>query len=147
MQIRGEWQKCDDGVTRPVVVASVLDAENQPRAEYFLVDSGADRTVLSAAILAKLQLAATEPPQGTGLVGVGGQTPYVLVTATLVFVRDGGGIARVHGEFAAFADPAATDFSVLGRDVLNHFDVILSRPQEEVLLLAPNHRYQVIQTM
>jgi len=143
MQIRGKWLTCDDGVTRPVVVASVLDAENEPRIENFLVDSGADRTVLSASILAKLQLAATEPAPGTGLVGVGGQTPYVLVTATLIFLRDGGGVARVRGELAAFADLAATDFSILGRDVLNHFDVILSRPREEVLLLAPNHRYQV----
>ena len=145
MQIRGKWLMCDDGVTRPVVVASVLAAENEPRVENFLVDSGADRTVLSASILAKLQLAATEPVPGTGLVGVGGQTPYVLITATLIFVRDGG-VARVRGELAAFTDPVATDFSVLGRDVLNHFDVILSRQREEVLLLAPNHRYQVTQT-
>ena len=146
MLIRGEWQKCDDGVTRPVVVASVLDAENQPRPEFFLVDSGADRTVLSASIFSKLELTATEPPQGTGLIGVGGQTPYMLVLATLVFARDGGGFARVRGELAAFTDPVATDFSVLGRDVLNHFDVILSRQREEVLLLAPNHQYQVTQT-
>ena len=27
--------------------------------------------------------------------------------------------------------------------VLNHFDVILSRRRNEVLLLAPNHQYRV----
>ena len=41
------------------------------------------------------------------------------------------------------ARPTATDLSILGRDVLNHFDVILSRRNNEVLLLAPNHRYRV----
>ena len=33
--------------------------------------------------------------------------------------------------------------SVLGRDVLNNFDVILSWRRKEVLLLAPNHQYHV----
>jgi hypothetical protein len=36
------------------------------------------------------------------------------------------------------------DYSILGRDVLDHFDVILSRPRSEVLLLSGNHQYQVI---
>jgi hypothetical protein len=33
--------------------------------------------------------------------------------------------------------------SILGRDVLDNFDVIVSRRRDEVLLLAPNHRYEV----
>jgi hypothetical protein len=32
---------------------------------------------------------------------------------------------------------------ILGRDVLDNFDVILSRRRNEVLLLAPNHHYEV----
>ena len=40
---------------------------------------------------------------------------------------------------------AVTDLSILGRDVLNHFDLILSRRRNEVLLLAPNHHYRVDQ--
>ena len=59
------------------------------------------------------------------------------------FTRDDGGVAHVHGDFAAFTDPAAIDMSILGRDVLNIFDVILSRRRDEVLLLAPNHQYRV----
>ena len=31
------------------------------------------------------------------------------------------------------------------RIYLNHFDVIVSRPKSEVLLLAPRHGYQVVQ--
>ena len=51
----------------------------------------------------------------------------------------------MRGEFAAFTDPAATDLSILGRDILNHFDVILSRRRNEVLLLAANHQFRVEQ--
>jgi hypothetical protein len=46
--------------------------------------------------------------------------------------------------YASLTDPLAIGMSVLGRDVLNFFDVILSRQRNEVLLLAPNHRYQVV---
>jgi hypothetical protein len=33
--------------------------------------------------------------------------------------------------------------SILGRDVLDHFDLIESRRRNEVLLLAQNHQYRV----
>jgi hypothetical protein len=49
----------------------------------------------------------------------------------------------VRGEFAAFTDPTATDLSILGRDVLENFDVITSRRSSAVLLLAGNHRYLI----
>ena len=50
---------------------------------------------------------------------------------------------RVRGEFAGFTDPTATDLSILGRDVLDHFDVLISRRHNEILLLAPRHRYRI----
>ena len=40
--------------------------------------------------------------------------------------------------YAAFTDPSATDLSILGRDILNWFDLILGRQRKEVLLLATN---------
>jgi hypothetical protein len=66
------------------------------------------------------------------------------VRTVLAFQADDGVTARVHGEYAAFTDPEVTDMSILGRDVLDNFDVILSRRREEVLLLAPNHQYRVV---
>ena len=69
----------------------------------------------------------------------------MLINTLLQFTCTDGTAARVRGELAAFTDPAATDLSILGRDVLSNFDVILSRRRKEVLLLAPNHQYQVIQ--
>jgi hypothetical protein len=48
MLIVGEWQLCDDGVTRPTVRAKVLGSDGNLAAEDFLLDTGADRTVFSA---------------------------------------------------------------------------------------------------
>ena len=143
MLIAGEWLLCADGVRRPTVRAQVLAADGKKHSEYFLVDSGADRTVLSAFLAARLQWPPQPPPAGTGLVGVGGSTGFVLVTTRVELTRDDGGPVGVQGQFAAFTNPAATDLSVLGRDVLDLFDVILSRRRDQVVLLAPNHQYHV----
>jgi hypothetical protein len=77
------------------------------------------------------------------LKGVGGESAFVLVNTVLEFTRDDAGMVHVRGEFAAFTDPATTDLSILGRDVLNIFDVIVSKRRNEVLLLAGNHQYRV----
>jgi hypothetical protein len=113
--------------------------------ERFLVDLGADRTVFSAGLLSDLQVLGNHHPPGLTLKGIGGSAPFVLLTSFIEFTRDDGGPARVRGEFAVFTDPRSATMSVLGRDVLNNFDVIASRPRNEVLLLAPNHYYQVVQ--
>jgi hypothetical protein len=144
MLIRGEWWRCDDGVSRPTVRAWITDPDGGSFRERFLIDSGADRTVLRSLLLATLRLASVPPDPGLSLVGIGGATAFLLVSATLEFLRDDGRIARVNGPYDAFTDPAATDMSILGRNVLDNFDVILSSPRNEVLLLAPHHRYQVV---
>ena len=72
------------------------------------------------------------------LQGISGTCGFVLVRTVLEFNRDDGRSDHMRGEFAAFTDPNATDLSILGREGLNHFDVILSRRCNEVLLLAPN---------
>jgi hypothetical protein len=78
-----------------------------------------------------------------GLAGVGGGQASVLVRTTLTLYADDGSPARIQGEFAAFTDPAAADLSILGRDVLDHFDLVVSRRRNEVLLLVTNHWYQI----
>jgi hypothetical protein len=143
MEIAGEWLVCDDGVARPVVRAQVLGAAGTYHSEPFLVDSGADRTALSAAMLATLGFVAAGGTPGYLLTGVGGSSAFVVVTTALELTREDGARIRINGPFVAFTDPTATDRSILGRDVLNHFDVILSRPRGEVLLLAGNHHYVV----
>jgi Aspartyl protease len=144
MLIRGEWWACSDAVIRPTLRIDALTVTGQPVNRRFLVDSAADRTVFSAALLGDLQLPTQPPPPALTFQGIGGVSPFVVVTTALELAREDGGLARVRGQFAAFTDPLATDLSILGRDVLDHFDVILSRRRNEVLLLAPNHQYAVL---
>jgi hypothetical protein len=146
MRITGEWLRFDDGVTRPIIRARIRDVAGRVLPDRFLVDSGADRTVLSADLLRDLHLSVQRPATGSALLGVGGDVAFVLVSTALEFLRDDGTPVTVRGEYAAFTDPRATDLSILGRDVLDNFDVIISRRRGEVMLLAPNHRYQVTPT-
>ena len=146
MLIVGRWHLFDDGITRPIVRAQVIGDNGTPRGENFLIDSGADRSVFSAALLERLRLPAKNVQPDFTLSGIGGTRAFVLVTTVIEFVRDDGGPIRVRGEFAGFTDPTATDLSVLGRDVLDNFDLILSRRRNEIYLLAPNHQYRVERT-
>jgi hypothetical protein len=143
MRIVGEWLSCDDGITRPVVIAEVFGNDGKSHHERFLIDTGADRTAFSAGLLEKLYFVTNPAHPGYGLQGIGGSSAFVVVTTIMELTCDDGTPARVRGEFAAFTDPAVTDLSILGRDVLDNFDVLASRRRHEVLLLAGHHQYQV----
>lgn len=145
MLIVGKWQLFDDGIMRPIVRAQVMGGDGSPRGDDFLIDSGADRTVFSATLLERLRLAAKSVQPDFTLSGIGGTSEFVLVTTVIELIRDGGGSVRIRGEFAGFTDPTATDLSVLGRDVLDNFDLVISRRRNEVLLLAPRHQYRIEQ--
>lgn len=143
MRIAGEWRVCDDGVTRPALRAKVQAADGAYHVDVFLVDSCADRTVFSENLLSRLGFPMTPAPESMILQGISGTCGFVVVETVVELTRDDAGPIHMRGEFAAFTDPTATDLSILGRDVLNHFDVILSRRRNEVLLLAPTHEYRV----
>ncbi len=143
MVIVGEWQTRDDGIARPIVPATVSGKVGSTVPANFLIDTGADRTVFSTALLNRLQIPTSSAPPDLSLSGIGGSSAFVLLQAVIEFTRDDGGPVRVRGEFAAFTDAAATDLSVLGRDVLDNFDLIVSRRRNEIFLIAPRHLYRI----
>lgn len=49
MRINGLWRLCDDGVTRPIIRGKLEAGDGTHKWAEFLVDVGADRTVLNAA--------------------------------------------------------------------------------------------------
>jgi len=77
------------------------------------------------------------------VVGVGGAVTTVPVDAKLHLFRDTGGPVALNGPFLAFTDPDALDISVLGRDLLNHFALIVDWPSQTICLLNQNHRYAI----
>jgi hypothetical protein len=143
MEIAGKWLVCDDGFTLPVVRMMVHGVDETHKENHLLIDTGADRTAFNGELLKKLRLPSSEPPAQENLVGVGGSNRFVLVRTVLELTTIDGGSARLRGEFAAFPDPSAIDLSIIGRDILDLFDVILSRRRNEVRLLGTNHTYLV----
>lgn len=141
MRINGLWHPDDDGVYRPVIQGDVLSATGVWTPTRFLVDTGADRSVLSADILDEIgfqgEAAASQ------IAGVGGRTASVEVPTPIRLFRDNGVEVQLNGRFAAFTDPDALDMSILGRDVLNLFAVIVDRKQDVVCLLAQGHGYEI----
>lgn len=141
MRFNGEWLLCDDGVIRPILRAQVLDGENAWRSLELLIDTGADRTVLSADVLATLML--PEIPAGDRLAGAGGFIDAVAVRTQLRILRDDGKPVSFRGEYAACTLPAALDMSVVGRDIMDMFTLILDRPGNQIALLGGEHRYEI----
>ncbi len=144
MRIVGEWQVSDDGVKRPVVEVEVKAADGRSKSEKFLVNPGADRSAFSTNLLVRLGLPTLPVPAGLTLQGIGGESGFVVVETIVRIPGEVGEAATFRGQFAAFTDRSATEISILGREILNHFDVILSRRRDEVLLLAKEHTYRVV---
>lgn len=143
MRIDGEWLICDDGVVRPVIRAEVLGRDGMWRAAEFLLDTGADCTVLSAPVLASLDLV----PIGTRsrLGGVGGETNAVVVETRIRLTREDDGKVSLRGQYAAVTDMHALDMSVLGRDVTGLFAVIVDKSANVVCMLNQRHQYIITQ--
>lgn len=142
MRIEGEWFQCDDGMVRPVIRGEILNARGDWEPALFLVDTGADCTVFSAAMLDALGFA--YGPERRRLGGVGGLAESVEVSTQIQLVQDDGGQAVFRGRYSAFTQLESLDMSVLGRDITQMFAVIVDRPNGVVALVRPSHRYRIL---
>jgi hypothetical protein len=113
MRFDGEWLQCDDGIVRPVMRAEILAGDGTWRSVELLVDTGADRTVISANVLEGLNLDVTEPGDRIG--GVGGLVDSVNVRTQIRLTRDDGHKVVFRGNYAACTNLEALDMTVLGR--------------------------------
>ncbi len=141
MRFNGEWLEGDDGIVRPVIRGQILASNGRWRTVEFLVDTGADRTVLSASAFRLLRLPFRVSEDGIG--GIGGVTDSVTITAELQLLRDDGKWATFRGEYAACTQYEFLDMSVLGRDIMNLFAVIVDRPANVVALIREAHIYAI----
>jgi len=141
MRIDGFWLVCDDGVVRPVIDGTADQSDGSRLPVRFLIDSGADRSVFSAEVYGKLGLAPIESESQIG--GIGGPVDSVLVQAGLRFLDTDGNAIRFEGQIPVILDAESLDMSILGRDILNLFAVIIDRPGDVVCLLARGHGYGI----
>jgi predicted aspartyl protease len=141
MRIDGEWLLCDDGIIRPVIRGEILTANGAWQRAEFLVDTGADRTVFSAATLAVLGLQPLMAQDRIG--GLGGVAESVVVETQVRLTREEAGKIVFRGRYAAVTDLEALDMNVLGRDIAGLFAVVVDRPGNVVCLLGQRHRYTI----
>jgi hypothetical protein len=137
MLLRGSWLQCDDGESRPIVSGAIQTAVGHWIEVPFLVDTGADQTVFSAAILSLLGLPTEPTPYN--LLGVGGTSSSVLVRAAIQFSNEDGKQILFRGQFAAFTELEALDMCLLGRDITRLFATVVDFPQNLVCLVRPPH--------
>ncbi len=142
--INGVWHLCDDEMTRPVINAEILTRDSSWIKVPFLVDTGADRTVFSADILAALHLSPVVTGDQIG--GVGGIVTSVTVETRIRLTRENNGKVTLRGQYAGVTEVAALDMSVVGRDITNLFSVIVDWPQKVVCLLGQKHQYAITQS-
>jgi predicted aspartyl protease len=141
MLIAGRWA-ISGGTLRPVMIARLATADGSLVLTEFLVDTGADRTVLDTRTFRALKLLAL--PTREQLAGVGGTVFSALVETCILLTREDGTEISSRGPFAVFTDPEALDMCVLGRDVTNHFAVIIDRPRDGVSLLNQAPTSQIV---
>jgi predicted aspartyl protease len=142
MQINGEWLLCDDGIVRPVIRGEILTNTRSWQPAEILVDTGADRTVFSAATLSKLGLQPIVSQERLG--GLGGLVDAILVATQLT--RETGSKVVFRGQYAAVTAVEALDICVLGRDITGLFTVLVDQPGDIVCLLGQRHRYTIVQS-
>jgi len=143
MQISGEWLLCDDDVRRPVIRGEVLASDGAWVPAEFLVDTGADRTVFSAGLLALL--GGSSVVTGGRLSGLGGVAQFVAVETDIRLIRESGAPVTFRAQYAAATEAEALDMSVLGRDITGLFAAIVDHPGDVVILLGQRHRYRIEQ--
>ena len=141
MLLRGTWLECDDGEARPVLRGAIQTAAGDWVETPFLIDTGADQTVFSAAILAALGLPTEETPYR--LLGVGGASGSVLVRGAIHFTNETGTKILFRGQFAAFTTLEAIDMCLLGRDIAKLFTIVVDQPGNTVCLIREPHRYVI----
>lgn len=141
MLLSGSWLLFPGLGLVPVVRLDVAQRDGTWQFVPFLIDSGAETTVVTPLVFRTMQF--LSQPTQAHVAGVAGAVPALNVE-TRLRVRVGEEerfVFQIAVRMIQSED--AVDVCLLGRDVLNHFSLIIDRPQESVLLLRGPHRYRV----
>ena len=77
---------------------------------------------------------------------MGGIADSVAVETRIRFSRETGSKVTFRGQYAAVTEVEALDISVLGRDIMGLFSVVVDQPGNVVCLLGQRHRYIIEQS-
>jgi hypothetical protein len=141
MRCDGEWLLCDDAVVRPVFRVEIAGTDNVWRSMELLADTGADRTVISANVFETLGFALPDEEHQIG--GIGGVIGAFSIASRIRFMREDGTPVVFRGEYLACTEQSSLDMSVLGRDILDLFALIVDRQQGVLAMLGGQHSYAI----
>lgn len=131
----------EGGRRRPFVVAQLEIADARASGQVaFLIDTGADATVLSPRDTRKLRINTAALPAGPPSTGVGGRmaTVYAPATITLEHFTHDLRLRILVPTSPAQERALARIPSLLGRDILEHFGFFLELRTGRVVLLEPH---------
>jgi hypothetical protein len=143
MRIEGRWLLCSDGIERPVIDVHLVLPTRQVAALPMLLDTGADFTILAYAAGQSLATYLQPTPASTTAQGIGGQFPTQMLNVGLLFTGTDGRQVMLNGPIPTLAAPANPDLSVLGRDVLDRFELVYSRTRSSITLLTPPDSFTI----
>ena len=101
----------------------------------------ADVTVLGPVVSEAMQWDLTGSSQQLG--GIDGDVNSTIVSTQIQFYLDDGLPVTFRGSFHAIHNAQHLEMSVLGRDIIEMFALIVDRPGDVVCLLRENHRYEI----
>jgi hypothetical protein len=142
MRINGYWARTTSGHTLPMFTIGVLRADGRWEDIRFFLDTGAERTVLCFDDFDLLGIEGT-PADDLEFEGIGGRTPGRTLNTKFQFARTDGQTVVMNGPFAALSEPAASDLSILGRDILYNFALVMDRQSGVLCLLHGAGEYQL----
>lgn len=136
--IRGRFEGLP-GRRRPFVTAHLsISSQNISGDVSFLVDTGADSIVLAPTDALFLGIDTRLLPQGAPSIGVGGVTPTVNAKALITLNDQAFDILlRILAPRSRQQRALRTIPSLLGRDILSHFALLVQERTNRVLLLEP----------
>jgi hypothetical protein len=137
--IRGYFED-DLGRRRPFVkIWLELPAQSVSGEVDFLIDTGAESTILGFVDMLVLRIDPRGLPAGPRSLGIGGRTATLRADATLVLGDRTLSIAlRILAPRVRRQQQALMTFpSLLGNDVLRHFALVIEERTDRVLLLEP----------
>jgi hypothetical protein len=138
--IRGHLASRGGAVKRPYVYGYVTIPSLQVEGDVeFLVDTGADTTLLAPYDALALGIDVTRLPPGLPTRGVGGTAPTATVQATLILDSSTFSLTlRILAPQGRQQQHALAYIpSLLGRDIISHFALFFEERSDRVLLLEP----------
>jgi predicted aspartyl protease len=140
MRVEGEWRETVTTVPRPYLRAHLQAHDGAWVQCLFLIDTGADCTVLAADVVIQLGLPTTPALRQLG--GIGGPIETMEVQTTLRLTAIDGSRMNIVRSYATSEDSAVSE-SILGYDVLLRFALIVDKPADTVCLIHSPHRYTI----